>query len=742
MICKKNEWIENECFCFHVLGMNEAVENYNPVTDRYFSMIARPTMWGEHQAIAFYMSDITNSKKKDMEIAEKNEQLRKVQEESIRAYKRQLDTVMQMNRDALATCRMNLSKNTCYNGNSKYPNLEKLYSIGTVDGYCQTALHFMEQTDIAEIKFQPSCQGFLEAFKAGQTTLVADCRYKIAEGDERYVRTTVLMAENPITHDVEAGLYIEDITRRKLENRIIKQLVDQHYEVIAVTDVQHRKTMVYQYTYNEEFHMLNCPLDSQETVALFADKYLLPEEKETYKEKFSIETITRELKRNRTYSFMFHLINETHETRLKTVSFYKLYDDCNQVLGLIEDITEVTQKQREHMEELRKEKLKADQAVEAKMAFFSNISHDMRTPLNGILGFTQLALESQKLEDCQECLKKIQSSGEFLLKLINDTLDISKIENGSVKLVPEAFPANKAVKEVIDAIEETANEKGVKLVVELPENDGKYIYADKLRLQQIFTNLLGNAVKFTPKDGTVEFVVQRLDFIKYGTNYKITVKDNGIGMKKEFVPYAFEAFSQQEEMPMQAAMGTGLGLAIVKQLVDLMNGHIDLETEEGKGTKYEIYLPLQFVSENISEPEVKNTSAIELTGKKILLCEDHPINRELAVRLLKNKGMVVTCAENGRIGVTLFSESQEGFFDAILMDIRMPEMDGLEAAKEIRKMKRKDAKTIPIIAMTANAFATDKQESISAGMNAHLTKPLIPVKMYETLADEIAKSQN
>ena len=384
---------------------------------------------------------------------------------------------------------------------------------------------------------------------------------------------------------------------------------------------------------------------------------------------------------------------------------------------------------------LRRKNDQLHAATNAKAAFFSNISHDMRTPLNGIIGFTDLAMSEDSLDAMKADVSNIRTSGIFLQKLINDTLDLSKSENKMLKLAAEPVNLRLLLEETTIISGRQAETGGVRLKAELPPEPGEWVLADKLRLQQIVINVLSNAIKFTPSGGAVTLVVAK----NPGGDWHISVQDTGCGISREFLPHIFEAFAQEQNTG-NRPLGTGLGLSIVKHLVDLMGGKIEVHSAVGEGTRFDIDLPLPPAPAQQPAAAMEQKATGSLEGRRILLCEDNAINRELAARLLENRGMLVTCAEDGKEGAAVFQGAPEGYFDLVLMDIRMPVMNGFEAARAIRALPRGDAST-PIIAMTADAFDDAVQECYKAGMNGHIAKPIDPEKLYSMLLDHIGQEE-
>lgn len=379
-------------------------------------------------------------------------------------------------------------------------------------------------------------------------------------------------------------------------------------------------------------------------------------------------------------------------------------------------------------------------ATESKERFFSQLSHDIRTPMNGILGSVMLAKGTRDVEKLEEAISDIEKSGEFMLTLLNDVLDMSKIRDDNFSLKVEPYDYIEFENSIKAIILPKAAEKSICLTIKNTTGQKGYVLLDKIRTQQIFINLLSNAIKFTPIGGDVEMIIapQTLDNNSLCLHFE--VRDNGMGMSDDFVKnrlfYEFE-----QEKP--STSGTGLGLSIVKKLVDKMGGTIRCESQEGKGSTFVVDIPAIAVKGHAKKAE-KNIPAKQtmLLGKRVLLCEDNQLNAKVAIKFLEKFGIETDVAENGKIGSEKFFNSENGCYDAILMDVRMPVMDGLTATKAIRANGHPQSKTIPIIAMSANALNEDIEASCEAGMNAHLSKPIDPQLLYRTLAEQIAKSSN
>lgn len=391
---------------------------------------------------------------------------------------------------------------------------------------------------------------------------------------------------------------------------------------------------------------------------------------------------------------------------------------------------------KEANQQLKEAIKRAEYANSAKSDFLSRMSHDIRTPMNSIIGTTTLAYEEIDNPQAMKIyLDNISNSGKFLMELINDVLDMSKIEKGQLKLHEGEFYTDELIENVRGFIEPIVGEKNIEFICEAPQKN-VLIKVDKLRINQIFLNILSNAVKFTPKGGRIELHLEDQIYTENRFSCEYVFKDTGIGMSEEYLSHVFEPFTQEKNELTNIRQGSGLGLAIVKSLVDVMNGEIAIESELNVGTT--IRIKLEFEIADIKETQYIDKTALcmdkKLEGRHILLVEDHDMNSEIAKRILEKKGMVVTVAKNGVEAIQKFVETKEGEIDAILMDIRMPLMDGLEATQRIRDMERSDAKAIPIIAMTADAFLEDMQVARDAGMDEHLPKPIQTKELYATLA--------
>lgn len=543
-------------------------------------------------------------------------------------------------------------------------------------------------------------------------------------------------------------------------------------------------------------------------------------------------------------------------------------------IGVFIDITgqkEMMQELAQQRESLSVALEEANQANKAKTAFLSNMSHEIRTPMNAIIGLDRIALNDPGIsETTREHLEKIGLSAQHLLSIINDILDMSRIESGRMTVKNEEFSFAKALAQVNTIISDQCREKGIEYECRVKGTVDDYYIGDEMKLQQVLINILGNAVKFTPSGGTVTLVVETIARFNKRSTLRFIISDTGIGMSREFLPKLFDAFSQEDSSSTSRFGSTGLGMAITRNIIELMNGTISVESEKQKGTTFTVTVTLAesdrksideektdlqphemcvlvidddpiacehaqlvlgqvgvecekalsgaeglrmvkvrharrepynlilvdwrmpdmdgmettrqiraavgtetpviiltsynwdeiedeakaagvdtFVAKPLfagtvldefreafkrKNPKLERETA-DLRSRRVLLAEDVTVNAEIMIMVLSMREMQVDHAENGRIAVEMFEGHEEGYYDAVLMDLRMPEMDGLEATRRIRAMNRRDAKSIPIIALTANAFDEDVQQSMQAGLNAHLSKPVEPDILFETLEE-------
>ncbi len=712
----------------------------------------------------------------------------------------------------------------------------------------------------------------------GPATFVGYCRRQ--SGRQCFVKFSGSAAIDPVTGDVIAFGVETEYNSQKVTEVLNQRVLAQQYDMVAYIVGDHYGVVIGDAANIKRGNIF--PKKRDGVYSEYIQEQVLPasasvHDREQLRQALAAATIVRALETSDTYTVDV-TCEEGGEKFFKRFTYYLVDRDARFYLLLKSDITDVIRKERERSMALSDALRAAEQANAAKTSFLSNMSHEIRTPMNAIIGLDALALQDKELpEQTRQYLTKIGDSARHLLGLINDILDMSRIESGRLVLRKEEFSFSAMLEQLSTMVMSQCSDKGLRFTcrVEGPVGDG-YI-GDDMKLKQVLINILSNAIKFTDAPGSITLTVEQTAAFGEQATLRFTIQDTGIGMSKEFLPHVFDSFSQEDGSRNSKYGSTGLGMAITRNIVEMMNGTISVDSEKGKGTYFTVVVPLkksthqslsrEFISaadlrvlvvddeetaaeharmvlddagikadtcrsgsEALHMLDVANTKMepynlvlldwkmpdmdgletvrairrryrskttviiltaynwdeimdealhvgvdsflakpvfaanvldeferiarrsklnlfrekprAELTGRRILLAEDILINAEIMKQLISMRDAELDHAENGRIAVELFANSAPGAYDAILMDIRMPEMDGLEAARAIRALERPDAKSIPIIAMTANAFDEDVQLSLQAGMNAHLSKPVDPDHLYRMLEELIYEKEH
>lgn len=674
--------------------------------------------------------------------------------------------------------------------------------------------------------------------------------------------------------------FLLDCTEQKLQEKKNKrqqmelvQALSIDYNCVCFFDLDTRKGIVLRKDNDKEsiFHSIfDGEISLQGSLERYIQEFVFEDDREMLHQAISVYKLKKELTEKKQYYVNYRMVidSEILYFQIKAVRAGTWGENHGMVLGF-RSVDEETRSEMEKKNLLENALLQANRASKAKSVFLSNMSHDIRIPMNAIVGFTALAITHiDQKEQVGEYLKKIMTSGNHLLSLINDVLDMSRIESGKIHLEEKPCHLPDILHGLRNILQADVHAKQLELYIDAVDVLDEEIYCDKLRLNQVLLNLLSNAVKYTSAGGIVSMRIKEKAGAPIGyANYEFSIKDTGIGMGKEFVSHIFEPFEREKSSTISGIQGTGLGMAITKNIVDMMNGCIDVKSEQGVGTEvtvsftfrlysgkkepqdipklkncralvidddfntcdsvtymlsqigmraewtlsgkeavlrthqavtrgdiYSVYivdwlLPdmngievtrrirkemgdnvpiivltaydwsdieeeakeagvtafcskplflselrscLHSVVEAEKEEDLEETSVKLRTGR-ILLAEDNELNQEIATIILEDAGFSVEVAENGKIAVDMLKNSQEGYYQLVLMDVQMPEMDGYEATRTIRKLENKQLSSIPILAMTANAFEEDRQEALKCGMNGHLTKPIDPEILFETL---------
>lgn len=441
---------------------------------------------------------------------------------------------------------------------------------------------------------------------------------------------------------------------------------------------------------------------------------------------------------------LFHTCERTYGTWILSMIVPQKYDENGRVVSVLlanRDFTEEKKRELEQEEALRQEKIKAEKANEAKSIFLFNMSHDIRTPMNAIVGYSQLMkkeLTNPKLIHYQEM---IEQSSKLLLSIINNVLDMARVESGKMELDENYEVIGNISQLVCSAFAAEASRKNIELNI-IVNVEHKHIIVDSTKMQEILSNLISNAIKYTSAGGKVTIDTKELPYDKEGyVLIQTKVTDTGIGMSEEFLPSLFELFTRERNTTLSKIPGTGLGMAIVKNFVDLMNGSIEVESELGKGSTFTITIPHKIANKDYTNRNIESSNEFDnnFVGKRILLAEDNELNAEITTTILSEMGFEVKAVEDGILCVNEIQHQPANTYDLILMDIQMPNMDGYKATHCIRRLLQPEKANIPIIAMSANAFEEDKKKAFDVKMNDYITKPIDFQKMEQVLKHILSK---
>ena len=533
----------------------------------------------------------------------------------------------------------------------------------------------------------------------------------------------------------------------ELQREIIEGLGKEYFSVLAV---ELDKDRVLSYRESGENGKIisdfcrKCGNRWSKIIPSYAETMVSDNTNGEFENQLGLETLrSQEKDYSMTYEFKLETGINYHQVR---VAFVKKKDGTRMAVVGTRNIDSLIKKERMQEEKLKKAYVAAENANKAKTEFLNNMSHDIRTPMNVILGYNQL-MKSQLTESKQlDYQKKIEQSGKLLLAIINNVLDMARIESGKIKVDENYERVGEVVDEIISTFSSEAEEKEIHLSGSMKVTH-RNILCDGTKIREIYVNLVSNAMKYTPRGGNVTITVEELPCEKEGyIKVKSEIKDTGIGMSKEYLPTLFEPFSREQNTTTRRIGGTGLGMPIVKKMVDLMGGSIEVASELGKGTVFTFTLMHKIADRKFysQKTEAAETSEMgkNLSGKHVLLAEDNDLNAEIAVTVLEETGIVIERVEDGIQCVNRVAQMSPGTYDLILMDIQMPNMDGYQAAQCIRHLDDKMKAEIPIIAMTANAFAEDRKKAFDAGMNGHIAKPIDIEKLGAVILSVLNKQEN
>lgn len=615
----------------------------------------------------------------------------------------------------------------------------------TLASLLSAALQIPDKKQRANFIRSCSHNGMLRFFQKGQRDVAFEYQRRLKD-ELAWVSTRVILMAEPSTGDVLAFYYTRDISRQKKMEQITKLTLEKSCDYVALLNVRKRSLEFWSISQSEAAYGNDWDLEGQNDYDACAKAALgryLSDSGQVNK-LVSVDNLVSQLAKSDEYSVTYDRSAPDGSISRKQVQYRWLDDTKAEILTIQTDITTAYVKEQERTRQLQEALATAEKANSAKTEFISRISHDIRTPISAITSMTAFAKEDVgDREKLAHDLDRIEASNSFLLSLINDVLDISKIDSGKIELHPQPYAYDEYIKGIRSIFEPLCQQNGQIFRIRGGESaSGRAVIVDRIRLNQITLNLLSNAVKYTPSGGTITYTSHSRQLSDNKLMCEIEISDTGIGMSEQFKKTMFEPFTQEYDNPERKKLtgGTGLGLSIVKRLVDLMGGTIHVESELGKGTTISISLVLQQATPKQlsgSASASEETTHDESLSGTVLLVEDNEVNAEIAIRILESLGFQIVHAENGRQAVELFQSSRQGQFASVLMDIQMPLMDGYETTRAIRSMGRPDAETIPIIAMTADAFEESAQKAKACGMNGYITKPIDTQRLRSVLRDNL-----
>ncbi len=615
--------------------------------------------------------------------------------------------------------------------------------ITTID-YRERSMHFLDECEMTDEQAQNlSVENLLNLFEKGVTEVREEYHAKLKDGDRIWVCVNVNLLKSPKTGNILAFFYNKNITNEKMSAIISEKVLSQNYLEVGVIDTVH-DTYTRFYSLATNISQFNNSFAFEKGMDIFCEKRVTDGDRKRVKKYMTLDYINSAIKKNGIVEFQFLGLDRNGNEEYNSMVIKPLYKDRTDVLlSTRSNVDAIVREGQKKEKKLKKAMEEAKKANEARSDFFAGISHDMRTPMNAIIGMSALGVEESKDEVIKKYFTNIDASAHFLLGLINDALDSSQIEKNVLTLTNEPYSIEEFKLYVNSMVRSLCDAKKIDFTMTASDKLAKYISTDKLRFNQIFFNLLSNAVKFTPENGKIDFII---DFVSRNNGvvvHRFTVRDTGIGMSKDFQKKMFNQFTREGSSSLNTS-GTGLGLFITKYVVELMGGTISVSSDVGKGSEFVVELALKEIEMDSSLSELKENISQEdydeiLKDKRVLLCEDNEMNSQIAVRVLEKKGMIVECAPDGQAGLEKFNNSDEGYYDIILMDVRMPVMDGLEATKFIRNLERMDSKKVPIIAMSANTHKKDIETALKAGMSTHIGKPFDIKELYKVISLELIK---
>lgn len=688
---------------------------------------------GGRRSFYVVIVDITSSVIARNDLENQNSELRTMlvrQEERESDFNRIIQELMATDPNSLCTFRLNLSQNSCSDEHGISEYIEQLLNAHTADELLEKIASIItDKKEADNFRKKINRKKLMEYYLKGENKVSATYRRLSGDGDINWVTTNFNILQNPYTNDIEVIAHSIDSDTERKKEQILSVLTEEEYDYIGLIDIGKERIKYYYISESDFLTGRNKAAGYDETIRSISEINISEQERDEFCRDLNLQMIEDQLKEAGVYQHAFFCINEVGVTYRKQLSYRYLESDRKEIMVTCADITAAFLHEETYTQQLQKALEEAEKANRMKTDFLGSVSHDMRTPLNAILGYDRLALITDKTSEKKDYLEKINIAGNTLMSLINDTLDLQKIENGAIELRYEAVSCGVLIKEILTSIQPMMQKKNITFELDNSRAVMADIRVDSMRLRQIFINLLSNAAKFTPEGGRVDFIVECTGLEKNCVHDRIIIRDSGIGMSREFQEKMFEPFSQERTKKTIDIGGSGLGLSIVKRLIDRMGGRIEVKSEQGKGTEITVYMDFETTDNNDTVKADDGLREMDISGLRALVCEDNPMNMEITVKILEMFGIEAVRAVDGKEGLEIFEQSDPEEYDIILMDIRMPIMDGYTAAKKIRASAHAAAKNIPILAMSADAYESDIERAISAGMNGHIAKPVDPKKI-------------
>jgi PAS domain S-box-containing protein len=656
--------------------------------------------------------------------------------EARRSFQEEMSYRKALQSENLSSLMVDLTNNRVLELSSRFSAVQALEGVTADEYFAATAAQITDTQQQENFRRMFSRQVLLSRFSGGGYSASMEFTRLFDTDTVYWVHYAAHLVQNPGTHVVMAHLSSMDITQEKVMQTIMDTVAKTDYDYFVVVDGSRDSARDYAVKSGGGLggHLFDEHRSFEAQYEAYVRARVCPQDVERVVAESRIDRIWANVKDGTPHRYSFSIRMADGTVRRKQIQVTAISESRKTFLMSCIDVNDIYEEQETAKTRLREALQAAEQASRAKSEFLSRMSHDIRTPMNAVITLAAMGRQETTLPAARDDLSKISAAGEYLLAIINDVLGLSRMESKRIELHPTVVCLPDFLRDTLAIVAPAAAQKGVVLTISQQNIRQRYLRLDTTYVRQVAVNLLSNAVKFTPSGGHVELRLENISRSGDTVRNRMIVRDNGIGISPEFLPRVFEPFEQENSQDDTGRQGTGLGLSIVKNILDLMGGTITAESQKGVGTAFTVEWTFQTAAKKDFEAQSRPSEAGGcLAGRHVLLAEDNTLNAVLAQRLLEKEGITVETVENGKLAVEHFAAAGPGTFDAILMDIRMPELNGLDAARAIRAMKRADAATVPILAMTANAFDEDVKASRDAGMNAHLGKPIDPEKLFEAL---------